>query len=136
MEPKRVSLLGKVWSSQNGYEIWAGIMDDKMDTLLLAEGAGTEKKAIDKLKKSVMDTLTEAHLNKENWQQTAIGCGDGTVLVVQFKHGHWGYSMSGPDRKHGSSMSMGPNDTHKSAMEAAKKHAEQCYGGVKWECSL
>lgn len=69
----------------------------------------------------------------ENKRQAAIGCGDGTIMLIQREAaGQWGYRLAGPGRKHLSSGTMG-YDSLDAARASAADHARQCFGGVVWE---
>ena len=82
------------------------------------------------LKAAILTTITDALERKANWQQAVIACKDGTVLVVSFSHGCWGYIMAGPPRAHFSSTSG--DGTFESVIADATKHADDSYGGVLW----
>src|SRR5207248_3695341 len=52
-----------------------------------------------KLKPLIKADIDAALLQVENYRQHFIGCVDGTVLLIQFRHGHWGYEIAGPGLK-------------------------------------
>lgn len=76
--------------------------------------------------------LAEAERNS---RRTLIACGDGTVLLVEFQFGAWGYRMAGAGRGYASSY-CGAHASHDEVAGFAREHARQSFGGVTWECIL
>lgn len=68
------------------------------------------------------------------YQTRAIGTVEGSVFIVRYHVGSWQYSIVGPGRTYGGSC-QGPQ-TFDETLASAKKHIEQAFGGVLWECSL
>lgn len=67
----------------------------------------------------------------ENQTVRYIFCADNarTVLVVRFSHDSWGYDIIDAERSYPSGCWM-PSADLRAAVDAAKSHAEQSYGGV------
>lgn len=86
-----------------------------------------------KLAAALVECAKAAADAEQNGRRTMLGCGDGTVLLVEFRHG-WGYQVAGGARPRSSAVLCG--DGHDASLEAARAHAHQSYGGVAWECSL
>lgn len=104
------------------------------DNRIHATTYGVNGKATKTLRELTAQAIDIALSNHEHSRKTAIGCGNGAVLVVNYYHPQWQYDTVGPDRKH-SSCSMGW-DSYEDCMESAKRHAESGYDGVKWICSF
>lgn len=64
--------------------------------------------------------------------RTMYGTKDGSVFLVEYRYGVWGYSIWGPDRK-GHSSTSGWME-RKEAEERAERHIESAFGGVAWKC--
>lgn len=68
---------------------------------------------------------------QHTYQHTYVFCGDGqTVLVVHFAGECWGYDIVDAERSVPCGCWM-PNAGPLEAIQAAKSHAEQSYGGVR-----
>lgn len=92
--------------------------------------AGSEAQAVKQLRPLLINEVKDAMEQKKNYQVRMIGCVDGHVLLVQFKHCNWYYSICGESQTHASSIHSQSNleDT----VLAARKHADAVYGGVAW----
>jgi len=95
--------------------------------------APSVERAASKLKGFLAQRVQDALKHMEQIRRHVIGCGDGTVLFVSYQYGSWGYVICGPDRNSACSNSCA--DTIEKAIERAKDHAVQCYGGVAWDHS-
>lgn len=94
----------------------------------------SHKSADNDLKKRIIQLLADKLDADHYYQQRVIGCGDGTVLIVKYSgHGKFAYDICGPGRKHRSGCMGAP--TFDQCCIDARKHADQCFGGVKWENS-
>jgi len=78
-----------------------------------------------KLRGALVEHIDQA-LARDRARTTMIFCKDGTILVVRFIHGSWGYQIVSSDRLGGSSSS---NHDEFETIEYAVKHAE-IFGGV------
>ncbi len=85
------------------------------------------------LKARVMECLQKYNEAERNYQRCVIGCNNGTVLIVRFAYGSWGYDIAGAGRQ-GMSHSSSTNKRFEDELRDARAHAEQSYGGVAWEC--
>ncbi len=66
----------------------------------------------------------------------AIGTGSGDVFIVmRALTGQMEYTICGAGRTYGSSCLMATHDA-KAAIEAAREHARQSFGGIVWEHTL
>lgn len=92
--------------------------------------ASSEAQASKKLRALLTEEVRDAMQQRKNYQVRVIGCTDGTVLIVQFKHNNWYYSICGEGRTTAASIHSQANleDT----VIAAQKHADDVYGGVAW----
>jgi hypothetical protein len=95
---------------------------------------GPVSKGKEKLRARIVEQVEEGLRTVKNPSARAIGTAEGSVFIVRFVFGHWTYAITGAGRKFAGSTSgfEGIED----ATNAAKKHAEDCFGGVSWECSL
>jgi hypothetical protein len=84
-----------------------------------------------KLQALVASELLELAFAARNRQRAAIGCADGTVLIVEYRRG-WMYSITGPGYTRCSSTGL-TCATFREACAAAVEHACQSYGGARWE---
>lgn len=84
--------------------------------------------------RSVIQEQIDVALSDARAERWIIGAQNGTVLVIEQRHGTYQYTISGPNRQHASSA-MGP-DSFEETRDRARRHAEQCYGGVAWEHAL
>jgi len=110
---------------------FAYIDHENINSHLYIRGEGvltsTEKA---KLRQTAREQIDQALKQVAEYRQHFIGCNDGTVLLVQFRHGHWGYVIAG----FGRASSTSGMETYESAVESALYHAKQAYGGINWEC--
>ena len=93
--------------------------------------ANSIAKAKPKLREALSKAVDAALLQVQNYQQVLLGCEDGTVLLVQFCYGTWGYDIAGPGRKHFSGVTG--HESLEVAIKAARRHAADSYGAVQWE---
>lgn len=91
-------------------------------------------KAKGKLKTQLIAQIEDGLRALKYTETLLLGCGDGTVLVVCYNHGAWGYHIGGPGHKYAGS-SAGAKDYSEATVQA-RSHAEQSYGGVLWESIL
>lgn len=79
---------------------------------------------------AAIETIMQAHHDAErNNLRRMIFCGDGTVLLVEWRYGSWGYSIAGAHRDDAGSCSS-TSATLDEEVKKATDHAEQSYGGV------
>ena len=93
----------------------------------------TEAQLKKNLRAKAIEAVESFHASEQNSRQRIITAKDGTVFIVQFRHGAWGYYIA-----HAQSSYAGSTLGRKSFEETladARQHAEQC-GGVSWESSL
>lgn len=95
---------------------------------------GSEAKAKTHFRTAIEKNLTRLIQEDgfENRRMAMVACGDGTVLLVRRQHESWGYVIAGPERKYLGSGVMG-DETYDVALDRARKHAAECFGGVAWE---
>lgn len=89
-----------------------------------------KKRLLAKMTARVNDAI-EAFAND---RRKLVACNDGTSLLVEFRHGSWGYSILRPDGTAGSGVCG--IDGYDKALEYAQDHAAQSYGGVKVETRI
>lgn len=92
----------------------------------------TEAAARTAIKANVLHVLREADVADCDQRRAILGCRDGTVLLVE----RCGYRVAGPTRRDALGGCLLPGASHAESLEAAKRHAEQSYGGVAWSNSL
>ena len=107
-----------------GHEFWASLkgIDGMTDF-----SYRNQSEAKTRLKGSVLEALEEWSRARKHTDRAMVRCGDGTVLLVEYKTG-WEYSIWPQDGR--SVSSSGGDWTKEQAVEYATSHAEQCYGGV------
>lgn len=103
--------------------------DSRFESSLYAPSVNTAKA---KLKPLLVAEINDALTEHRNYQRRVIACQDGTVLVVYFRYGNWGYDIAGAGRS-GCCTNSGFK-TFEEAVEKATSHAEQSYGGMLWNC--
>jgi len=96
---------------------------------------GKASKAKETLRKRITEQIEEALLTVKNYQKRALGTVEGSVFVIQFHLGSWGYAIVGPGRKFGGSCTIGTRNFEET-VAAATKHANDSFGGIAWDCSL
>lgn len=94
--------------------------------------SGVKAKLREAARAALADMIEAAQ--PENRKRSMIGCGDGTVLLVEREHGSWGYRICGAGRQ-GCASAWGSKD-HADAVTRAREHAEQAYSGIAWEHSI
>lgn len=87
------------------------------------------------LRNALKAHIADAFHALANTGQAMIGCTDGTVILVQYRHGSWGYSIGGPGRAWMSGV-MGGDDDFRVTCDRAQKHAADSFGGVAWSIGL
>ncbi len=108
---------------------FAYVAQDNINATAHAKSINTAKA---KLKPFLQAEIDAALLQVANYRQKFIGCVNGTVLLVQFRHGCWGYEIAGPNRSHGSAVLT--SGTFETCVADAQRHAATSYDGVAWEC--
>jgi hypothetical protein len=94
----------------------------------------SERDAVAGLKAEVVERLTEHQEACKNSGRRVIGTGDGSVFIVEFRNGNWGYEICGAGRSYaGASCGM---KSLGDAIAYAKAHATDSFGGVAWEHPL
>jgi hypothetical protein len=92
-----------------------------------------------KARKALADKCAEAlkahAASAKNRRTTLISCADGHVIVLAWDGSGWSYSIASGARSYGSAVIMNADDWNL-AHDAAKRHADQFYGGVAWECDI
>lgn len=129
---KRVSLPVRSWVSDAG-EIYHAV-EYRGDYLTTAHGRRESTVKRD-LQRQVLDVLKADQVRDRNFQRRLIVCKDGTVLIIEYKHG-WEYRIAHEGYASASACMMGQDSTFKEVLEAAVKHANSAYGGIAWESSL
>lgn len=94
---------------------------------------GSDNQIKTKLRARAEMQVAEALRAVGNQRSRIIGCTDGTILLVRFRHDAWGYEIAGPGRNYAGAC-IGGKD-FEDVLEAARRHAEGSYGGVAWENS-
>ncbi len=98
-------------------------------------GSATKAKAT--LRARIADKVSESLVQVES-RSRAIGCKDGTVLIVRYRFGSWGYNIVGPGREHGySGFIMGSSDpkAEEGTLQRAREHAEN-FGGIAFDLAF
>ena len=85
-----------------------------------------------RLREAFRNKVADMAIQDSNQEKQIIGCGDGTVFVVSFQNGSWGYTINGQGRSYASSC-WGYGDDFQSAKEHALVHAKEAFGGVVWQ---
>jgi len=101
--------------------------------------ATTERAARKKLRSQLQEKVNNALAQLHNDRRAMLGCGDGTVLLVEFRFDSWGYTIAGPGLKHYGACGCAYDATFATfdmARDDARRHAEQSYGGIVWETTL
>ena len=114
-----------------GDPVFACALDNSGKVLTSLIHHGSEAQARKRLKALVSENLADLRDERENWQRHAIGCTDGTVLLVEYSRGSWGYRMCGPGREYAPSCLS--NDDFVQTLDSARKHADSSYGGISWQ---
>ena len=97
--------------------------------VVYGSSVATAKKAMrESILANLPQTLADA---KYAGKIGAIGCTDGTVMVVSFSHGQWGYRFAGPDRSGRLSSGCMGMETYEEAVQRASDHADS-FDGVAW----
>lgn len=100
-------------------------------TLGLHRFAPTEAKLRTALTAGIETTMQAHHDAERNNQRRMIFCGDGTVLLVEWRYGSWGYSIAGAHRDDAGICSCSSTSaTLDEEVKKATEHAAQSYGGV------
>ena len=94
---------------------------------------GSNGTAKAKLRATLTEQIEEGLRSAKNCQGLAIGCADGSVMIVRYKLGTWSYFIAGPDRKYAGS-SCGAQ-TYEATIVDARKHAG-ANGGILWESTI
>jgi hypothetical protein len=102
---------------------------DRFSASLYAPSLNTAKA---RLRPEIERQIDEMVLRERNYRRKVIGCVSGEVLIVYFSHGSWGYDIAG-DGRTGCCSCCGL-ESFEVACEKARDHADQVWGGVKWEC--
>lgn len=87
----------------------------------------------DKLTATVKYNLDYAVRREQNYQRYMIGT-PSDVFLVSYNGSSWEYTICGAGRKYGSSCVS--NWTYQECVNAALRHARDCFGGVVWEHAL
>lgn len=82
---------------------------------------------------NVTEALDEITRRRQNPERLALGCGDGTVLLVEYNGHGWQYAILRAGVRAGSTSGLKSYDD---ARTYATEHAQQCYGGVTWTTAL
>ena len=99
-----------------------------------AQTYGTASKAKSFLRERITEQIEDGLKTLKCYQTRALGTIEGSVFIVRYHVGSWQYSIVGPGRTYGGSC-HGPQ-TFDETLASAKKHIEQAFGGIAWECSL
>lgn len=97
--------------------------------------ASTHSGAKKKLKESLTYEVRNALKEYNERRRWAIGTVEGSILLVEFRYGSWGYSFMGPGRK-GGGGGTSSSGTYDDLLKQARKHAEDGFLGIVWEHSL
>lgn len=95
---------------------------------------GSMAQAKRKLRAQLRDVVNEALRTVENYRTQLLATNDGHVFTVRYRYSHWGYSISGSDRGHSSSVAG--RDSFDEALADARRHIDDAFGGVAWECAV
>ena len=97
---------------------------------------GSNGTAIKKMKATVSGLVTEAikFSGREHRQRRLIVTNEGTILLVMFDNGYFGYFQATSARNYAGST--WGQDTYEEALDRARQHAESSYDGIAWECAV
>ncbi len=102
------------------------------------EGVSCYGSSLASAKKALRRALTEkvfgALKSAKETRRSMIGTKEGSIMLVEFRYGGWGYAFYGPGRKHAGGGTIGL-DSFEEAVEKARSHAETGFGGISWEHS-
>jgi len=95
---------------------------------------GSNGTAVSKMKNAVKAAVAEAikFSDREYRQRKMIATKEGTVLLVMFENGHWGYYSA---HDHGYAGSTWGRNSFEETLTDARNHANNSYGGILWECT-
>lgn len=94
---------------------------------------GTLATAKRHLREQITKQINDALFDSHNSSMKLVWCGDGTLLIVRARNGFFCYDIVGPNRR--TAGWSGTDGTMEQALDAARNHAEQCFGGVLSETS-
>ncbi len=96
-----------------------------------ATHTGAKKKLRESLNREVHQALKEYN-ERKRW---VIGTVEGSILLIEFRYGSWGYSFMGPGRTYGGGGTTSKDD-YEQTRENARKHAKDGFLGIVWEHPL
>ena len=107
------------------------------EALSLSCYASSQSSAVAKLRPQLVAAVGDAlvAVDSEHRRQWIIGAGDGSVFLVQYSLGSWGYRICGSGRSYACS-SWASDSTMEDAIAMARTHAADAFGGVGWEHAL
>lgn len=130
----RISLpITDLGTASDGLNV-VSVTDQGVDLVTVSE-YGSEAKARTKLRGAVLTALKKLWLQEKNRERRAIGCHDGTVIIVEWDRECWVHHIVGPERNN-DSMTITNDSTFEQALTAARSHANGSYGGVAWETKI
>lgn len=102
---------------------------------LIAFGS-TEKKARKELQDEVREAIKDYVARKYYGgnRQKVIITKDGAIFVVRYRGGAWEYHICSPN--HDLSATVMSYDSMEDALEHARKHAQDCFGGIVSETTI
>lgn len=132
MTDARVSLPAESWVSEDGKHSVA--VTDGGEFLAHAQ-APTAGRARKELARHLLGVLRDHELRERNTRRAVLVTNEGSLFVVEFRHGGWGYAITRKDARHSSSVG-GPEATFDETLVRARRHAETGFGGVAFEAPL
>lgn len=98
----------------------------------LATSYKSHKDALKNLDNKIMMCAREGAIAAVHCQQICMVCNDGSTLIGQWRYSNWCYSIGHSDTKSlAGSVCCGSVKTFEELETAMRKHALQCYAGVK-----
>lgn len=101
----------------------------------IVESGRTPAKARAALRAAIMGALERDALNQRNGSMRVIACNNGHVIIVRFnpQTSQFEYRIASHDRLGMCSTFGDGMNKFQTALEAARKHATDSFGGIAWE---
>lgn len=123
-------------SSDPSCAIQAAVLDEMDGTIIDSiVHDGTIAQAMFKLKARLYDALRELADSRGNCKRRVIATIEGTIFLVEWRYGHWGYSVTGPGRS-GHCSCPADSGSFTEVCEEVRRHAASNFDGIAWETSF
>lgn len=120
----RISFDVDTWESGRAH--YASMLDFPLLPCGMSYKNTTQAKA--DLKVKLLELALEKSRADHNTRRKMLMCGDGTVILIEYRFDTWQYSMFHPGK--GYPGSCCGRQTFEEVLEDATRHAEQVFGGV------